>query len=219
MTILEIVFLVSVILIWFMIGYQFIFSVYGYINFIKSMKEKKMVDKQTYEFPSVTILIPAHNEDKVIANTIEAMLNLKYPKDKLKVMVINDGSKDRTKEIIEGYAAQDERVVLFDVPKGQGGKGKSRALNLGVKQVKSDVIAIYDADNTPDPMALHYLIANLVSDKELGAVIGKFRTVNKNRNLLTRFINIETLSFQSMLQAGRWQMHNIATLPGTNFVI
>jgi Glycosyltransferases, probably involved in cell wall biogenesis len=219
MTILEIVFLVSVILIWFMIGYQFIFSVYGYINFIKSMKEKKMVDKQTYEFPTVTILIPAHNEDKVIANTIEAMLNLKYPKDKLKVMVINDGSKDRTKEIIEGYAAQDERVVLFDVPKGQGGKGKSRALNLGVKQVKSDVIAIYDADNTPDPMALHYLVANLVSDKELGAVIGKFRTVNKNRNLLTRFINIETLSFQSMLQAGRWQMHNIATLPGTNFVI
>jgi cellulose synthase/poly-beta-1,6-N-acetylglucosamine synthase-like glycosyltransferase len=43
--------------------------------------------------------------------------------------------------------------------------------------------------------------------------------VNKNATLLTRFINIETLSFQSMLQAGRWQMHNIATLPGTNFVV
>ena len=165
------------------------------------------------------VLIPAHNEEKVISHTIEAMLNLNYPKDKLKVMVINDGSKDSTKEIIESYAAKDERVVLFDVPKGQGGKGKSRALNLGVKQVKSDVIAIYDADNTPDPMSLHYLVANLISNEELGAVIGKFRTVNKNRNLLTRFINIETLSFQSMLQAGRWQMHNIATLPGTNFVM
>jgi len=219
MTVLEIVFLVCVILIWFMIGYQFIFSVFGYINFIKSMKEKKMVDKQTYDFPSCTILIPAHNEEKVIANTIEAMLNFNYPKDKLTIMVINDGSKDSTKEIIESYAAKDNRVVLYDVPKGQGGKGKSRALNLGVKQVKSDVIAIYDADNTPDPMSLHYLVANLISDKELGGVIGKFRTVNKNRNLLTRFINIETLSFQSMLQAGRWQMHNIATLPGTNFVM
>jgi len=219
MTIIEVVFLVSVILIWFMIGYQFIFSVYGYINFLKSMKEKKEVDKQTFDFPTCTILIPAHNEGKVIANTIEAMLNMDYPKDKLKVMVINDGSKDNTKEIIESYAAKDERVVLFDVPQGQGGKGKSRALNLGVKQVQSEIIAIYDADNTPDPKSLHYLVAQLISHKELGAVIGKFRTVNKNRNLLTRFINIETLSFQSMLQAGRWQMHNIATLPGTNFVM
>ncbi len=219
MTILEIVFLIIVILIWFMIGYQFIFSIYGYINFIKSMKERKMVDKQSYDFPTCTILIPAHNEEKVIANTIEAMLNLVYPKDKLKIMVINDGSKDATKEIIESYAAKDDRVILYDVPKGQGGKGKSRALNLGVKQVTSEIIAIYDADNTPDPMALHYLVANLISNKELGAVIGKFRTVNKDRNLLTRFINIETLSFQSMLQAGRWQMHNIATLPGTNFIM
>jgi cellulose synthase/poly-beta-1,6-N-acetylglucosamine synthase-like glycosyltransferase len=219
MTILEILFLVTVILIWFMIGYQFLFSVYGYINFIKSMKEKKQMDMESYDYPTCTILIPAHNEEKVIANTIEAMLNLKYPKDKYKIMVINDGSKDATKEIIESYSAKDNRVVLFDVPKGQGGKGKSRALNLGVKQVKTEIIAIYDADNTPDPMALNYLVANLISNKELGAVIGKFRTVNKNTNILTRFINIETLSFQSMLQAGRWQMHNIATLPGTNFVM
>jgi cellulose synthase/poly-beta-1,6-N-acetylglucosamine synthase-like glycosyltransferase len=219
MTIIEAIFLLSVILIWFMIGYQFIFSVYGYINFIKSLKEKKQLDTKTFDYPSCTILIPAHNEAMVISYTIEAMLAMEYPKDKLTVMVINDGSKDATKEIIESYAAKDSRVVLFDVPKGQGGKGKSRALNLGVKQVTTDLIAIYDADNTPDPKALHYLVANLISDKELGAVIGKFRTVNKDRNMLTRFINIETLSFQSMLQAGRWQLHNIATLPGTNFVM
>jgi len=203
-----------------MIAYQFIFSVYGYINYVKSLLEKKKIDNEEYtEFPSCTILIPAHNEEKVISYTIEAMLNLKYPKDKLKIMVINDGSKDRTKEIIEEYAANDSRVVLYNVPLGQGGKGKSRALNLAIKQAKSEVIAIYDADNTPDPLSLHYLVVNLLSNKEYGAVIGKFRTVNKARNLLTRFINIETLSFQSMLQAGRWQMHNIATLPGTNFVM
>ena len=219
MSILEVIFLLAVILIWFMIAYQFVFSVFGYINFIKSMKEKKAVDTQSFDFPTCTILIPAHNEEVVIGNTIEAMLKLQYPKDKLTIMVINDGSKDRTKEIIESYAARDPRVVLYNVPEGQGGKGKSRALNLGVKQVQSEVIAIYDADNTPDPMALHYLVASLITNKELGAVIGKFRTVNKNTNMLTRFINIETLSFQSMLQAGRWELHNIATLPGTNLVL
>jgi cellulose synthase/poly-beta-1,6-N-acetylglucosamine synthase-like glycosyltransferase len=219
MNIIEVIFLVSVILIWFMIGYQFIFSVYGYINFIKSIKEKKLVDKNQYKFPTCSILIPAHNEEKVIAATIEAMQKMNYPKDKLKIIVINDGSSDSTKEIILSYAAHDSRVILHDIPKGEGGKGKSRTLNHGLKDIDSEIIAIYDADNTPDPNALHYLVAQLISNSELGAVIGKFRTVNKKRNLLTRFINIETLSFQSMLQAGRWQLHNIATLPGTNFVM
>lgn len=219
MSVLEVIFLVSVIIIWFMIGYQFIFSLFGYLNFIAAIKEKLQVDQQSWDFPSCTILIPANNEEMVIGRTIEAMLNLQYPKDKLRIMVINDGSQDRTREIIQSYAVKNEQVVLFDIPPGEGGKGKSRALNLGILQVKSELIAIYDADNTPDSKALHYLVASLLMDKRLGAVIGKFRTVNKNRNLLTRFINIETLSFQSMLQAGRWQLHKIATLPGTNFVM
>ena len=147
------------------------------------------------------------------------MLRLEYPREKLKIVVINDGSTDTTRDIINRFAADDTRVELFDVPRGQGGKGKSRALNLGVQHITSEIIAIYDADNTPDKDALRYLVAQLLLHKDLGAVIGKFRTVNKNATLLTRFINIETLSFQSMLQAGRWQMHNIATLPGTNFVV
>ncbi|MEI7812278.1 MAG: glycosyltransferase [Ignavibacteria bacterium] len=223
MSVLEIdlsfLFVVAVILIWFMIAYQFILTVFGYKNYLTSLKEKREVDKNEYELPSCSILIPAHNEERVIGKTIEAMLRLNYPKDKLEIIVINDGSSDSTRAIIESYATLDKRVVLYDIPKGQGGKGKSRTLNLGIKTAKSDVIAIYDADNTPDPNALRYLVIQLISNKELGAVIGKFRTVNKNTNLLTRFINIETLSFQSMLQAGRWQMHNIATLPGTNFVM
>jgi cellulose synthase/poly-beta-1,6-N-acetylglucosamine synthase-like glycosyltransferase len=212
-------FVVAVILIWFMIAYQFALTLFGYINYLKSFREKKTVDASHFDFPTCTIMIPAHNEAKVIGQTVEAMLNLEYPKDKLTIMVINDGSKDETASIVQQFSSQHPQVVLFTIPPGEGGKGKSRALNIGLKQVQSDVIAIYDADNTPDAKALHYLVAQLVSHKELGAVIGKFRTVNKNATLLTRFINIETLSFQSILQAGRWQMHNIATLPGTNFVI
>ncbi|MDD8018671.1 MAG: glycosyltransferase, partial [Bacteroidota bacterium] len=128
---LSFLFVVAIILIWFMIGYQFVLTVYGYINLLRSIKEKKMIDQTPYEFPSCAILIPAHNEEKVIGATIASMLELEYPKDKLKIIVINDGSQDRTKEIILDFAARDKRVQLFDVPKGEGGKGKSRALNLG----------------------------------------------------------------------------------------
>ncbi len=223
MTVLEVdlsfLFVIAVILIWFMIAYQFVLTVFGFINYVRSMKEKKNVDGQSFSYPSCSILIPAHNEEKVIGATIESMLKLDYPKKKLRIIVINDGSTDTTKKIIERYAKQDSRVELFNIPRGKGGKGKSRALNLGVKRAKSEIIAIYDADNTPEKNSLRYLVAQLLLNKELGGVIGKFRTVNKNHNLLTKFINIETLSFQSMLQAGRWQMHGIATLPGTNFVM
>ena len=216
---LSLLFVVAVILIWFMIAYQFVLTVFGYINYVKSLGRKRVIDGISFDYPTCTILIPAHNEEKVIGATIASMLRLEYPKEKLSVLVINDGSTDATRDIILEASSRDGRVRLFDVPAGEGGRGKSRALNLAMAAVKSDVIAIYDADNTPDAHALRYLVAQLLENKELGAALGKFRTVNKNVNLLTRFINIETLSFQSMLQAGRWQMHNIATLPGTNFVI
>ncbi len=216
---LSLIFLITVLLIWFMIAYQFVLTVFGFINYLRSVKEMRTIDDSEYDLPTCSILIPAHNEEKVISKTLESMLKLDYPENKLKIIVINDGSTDLTKQIIQNFAAKDERVILYDVPKGAGGKGKSRALNLVLQNVETDIIAVYDADNTPDKNALKYLAINLIESKELGAVLGKFRTINKNKNLLTKFINVETLSFQSMLQAGRWQINKIATLPGTNFVM
>ncbi|HBD08496.1 MAG TPA: glycosyl transferase family 2 [Syntrophobacteraceae bacterium] len=216
---LSILFLIAVILIWFMIGYQLLLTVAGFFHQMRSRKERAEVDAMTFDFPPVSVLIPAHNEEIVMAATLEAMLALDYPRDRLEILVINDGSTDATGEIVADYVRRDNRIVLLDVPKGEGGKGKSRALNLGLGRARSPIIAVYDADNTPSPDALKYLVSQLLLHSGLGAVLGKFRTINKNRNLLTRFINIETLSFQSMLQAGRWRLFRIATLPGTNFVI
>ncbi len=216
---LSILFLIAVILIWFMIGYQLLLTIAGFFHQVRSLKERAEVDAMTFDYPPVSVLIPAHNEEIVMAATLDAMLALDYPRDRLEILVINDGSNDTTGEIVADYARRDNRVVPLNVPKGEGGRGKSRALNLGLTSARSPVVAVYDADNTPSPDALKYLVAQLLLHPELGAVLGKFRTVNKNRNLLTRFINIETLSFQSILQAGRWWLFRIATLPGTNFVI
>src|ERR1043166_1623840 len=216
---LSIIFLLSVILIWFMIAYQLVLTLAGFFHYRSSLKEQLVIDRQQFEFPKITILIPARNEEKVMRRTLEAMLSLDYPTACLDVLVIDDGSTDATQKIISSIGKQDPRVRLYAIPLNESGKGKSRALNLGLHQTDADFIAVYDADNTPHPSALKYLVAQLLLDDSLGAVLGKFRTVNKSRNLLTRFINIETLSFQSMLQTGRWKMFKVATLPGTNSVI
>lgn len=172
-------------------------------------------------YPMVSIMIPAHNEAVVIRKTLEAMARLQYPSDRYEVIVINDNSSDNTGDIIE--------AVMFENPTCQfkhiqsfppeGGRGKSAALNIGFQTATGELIAIYDADNTPNSLALSYLVSELLSNDNYGAVIGKFRTRNKTKNLLTRFINIETLSFQWMAQAGRWKLFGLCTIPGTNFII
>jgi cellulose synthase/poly-beta-1,6-N-acetylglucosamine synthase-like glycosyltransferase len=216
---LSALFVLAVILIWFMIAYQFVLTVFGYINYVRSLREKVRIDGGDFQLPSCTILVPAHNEEKVIRRTLEALCSLDYPSERLTILIVNDASTDATGEIVQLAGAKDPRVRLLTIPPAEGGRGKSRALNVALRQVTSDVVAVYDADNTPVPSALRYLVAQLLLFPELGAALGKFRTVNRDATLLTRFINIETLSFQSILQAGRWQMHSIATLPGTNFVV
>ena len=171
------------------------------------------------ELPPFSILIPAHNEALVIEKTLDAILASDYPAGQLEVVVVNDGSTDSTASIVQRISNQDERVRLINIPLGQGGKGKSAALNVAFRLAQHDVIGIYDADNQPEPQALRLLAQQLVSDSSLGAVIGKFRAINKNENLLLRFLNIESVSFQWIVQAGRWMLLKVCTLPGTNFLI
>src|SRR4029078_8770370 len=92
------------------------------------------------------------------------------------------------------------------------------ALNLAFPSITHELIAIYDADNRPEPSSLRTLVSALLRDPTLAAAVGKFRCLNRDRNLLTRFINIETLAFQWIVQAGRWALIGVTPLPGPNFV-
>jgi cellulose synthase/poly-beta-1,6-N-acetylglucosamine synthase-like glycosyltransferase len=220
--IVDSLFILSVAFIWFMIAYQFVLTVAGYLHFISSQKEKAQISKLLQEglhLPLVSVLVPARNEERVIKKTVKTILNLDYPKDQLELIVINDDSNDRTGEILESLSQEDSRLRVITIPTSEGGKGKSRVLNTAVKQARGGIIAVYDADNRPEKDALKYLVAVLQLNPELGGVLGKFRCKNKDKNLLTRFINIEGVGFQNILQAGRWKLLGVSTFPGTNFVI
>ncbi|MCT4564748.1 MAG: glycosyltransferase family 2 protein [Maledivibacter sp.] len=221
LNVIDYFFLYSLISTWVLLLLNIFLTFSGYRFYTTSMGKKINILKELKEFPSVSILIPAHNEEKVIGKTVMSMLSLNYPEDKLEVIVINDNSSDNTGKILEEikktYGKGRLKVITTD--KITGGKGKSNALNIGYKNSRGEFIAVYDADNTPEKLALRYLVYAITNSRELGAVIGKFRTRNKSKNLLTRFINIETLSFQWMAQAGRWQLFRLCTIPGTNFII
>lgn len=206
-------------LLWFMLFYHIFLMLGGYLEYLKHDKNVKKFSENEGEIPTVSILIPAHNEQLVIENTLQAMINLNYPKDKLEVIPINDNSSDETGFIVDEYAKLYPFIKPLHTKPPTGGKGKSGALNQGLKFSTGEVIVVYDADNTPEPEAIYNLVIGLNNDKKAAAVVGKFRVLNANENLLTRFINIETLTFQWLAQAGRWHWFKMTTIPGTNFAI
>ena len=221
MTAAEIISLYAIVAIWFMMILNVILSIGGFIYIYRCNESDGSIPMDPEDYPMVSVLVPAHNEALVLKRTVQALLNFDYPKDKYEIIVINDNSSDDTETILEEIAAKhpDYRLICLSTDKVVGGTGKSNALNIGFSIAKGSVIAIYDADNTPEKPSLRLLVENLMSDEKLGAVIGKFRTRNRNASILSRFVNIETLSHQCTNQAGRYFFFRLCTIPGTNYVI
>lgn len=219
MTISDVLMVIAVICIWSLLLVNVTLIIAGYLYYIAT--ENEPPPEISGEHPMVTIMVPAHNEGIVIGQTVESLLALDYPHDRYEIIVINDNSSDNSAELLAAIQRRnpERNLIIINTDAITGGKGKSNALNIGFARSRGELIAIYDADNTPERTALKYLVAEIIHDDGLGAVIGKFRTRNRDASLLTRFINIETLSFQWMAQAGRWKLFKLCTIPGTNFIM
>lgn len=219
MSLVDVLALYSIFAIWGLMFVNIFLSIGGFIYILRINRTDGRIPLK--EYPMVTIMVPAHNEAIVIKKTMEALLKFDYPRDKYEIIVINDNSTDNSAEVLKEIQMSnpEHKIVVINTDNIVGGKGKSNALNIALSIAEGSVIAVYDADNTPERQALKILVENLMADEKLGAVIGKFRTRNKYASLLTRFVNIETLAYQCMNQAGRYFFFRLCTIPGTNYVI
>lgn len=218
-TTLDVIFLLLVTVVWFMIAYQGLLFFKGYAYYQRTRRSGAFVPAvPDSDLPGVSVLVPCHNEELVIADTIRTLLALDYPANLLEILIIDDGSSDCTAEIVRQFTSGG-RVALLQVPAAFAARGKSGALNYASSHSTHPILAIYDADNRPDPGALRPLVEALVLDSGLGAAIGMYRCLNRRRNLLTRFLNIEGIAYQWIVQAGRWELMRFTALPGTNYVI
>lgn len=219
MSLIDVIALFAICAIWLLMMINIVLSIGGFVYYMQVMKTDGHIPLE--EYPMVSVMVPAHNESIVIVRTVQALLNFDYPKDRYEIIVINDNSSDDTAEKLKEIQKNnpDRKLICISTDTVVGGTGKSNALNIGFSVSTGSVIAIYDADNTPEPQALRILVEQLMSDDKLGAVIGKFRTRNRNASILSRFVNIETLAYQCMNQAGRYFFFRLCTIPGTNYVI
>jgi len=117
--------------------------------------------------PTVSLIVPAHNEEDVIDARVRNLLELDYPSDKLELVVASDASTDRTHEIVRGY---DVRVRLLECERG----GKLPTMNTAVRETESEILAFGDANATWAPDALRKLVRNF-ADPDVAYVCGQVR--------------------------------------------
>ncbi|WP_242941938.1 glycosyltransferase [Desulfonispora thiosulfatigenes] len=162
--------------------------------------------------PSISILIPMHNEELVIHYIMESLLACDYDKDRMEIIPINDNSTDRTWEILEEYSQQYEFIRPLN--RDSELNGKPAALNDAMEIAKGDIIIVFDADYRPAKDMLKQL-AVAFGDPEVGAVMGRVIPYNTNTNLLTRLLTLERSGGYQVDQQARYNMRLIPQYGGT----
>ncbi|UCH02551.1 MAG: glycosyltransferase family 2 protein [Candidatus Bathyarchaeota archaeon] len=134
--------------------------------------------------PRVTAIVPTHNEESVIERCINSLLTQDYPKEKLNILVVDDASTDRTREIIKQFEGRRLKLLTRE-----GRYTKASAINYAKEHVNDDVVAIFDADACLEPSCIRIAVKNF-ADEKIGAVVGFQKPINIKQNWLTRILSI-----------------------------
>ena len=166
------------------------FALYGIAVTAYILSRFALAEKFEYEkpgqlfLPSVSVIIPAYNEEKLIGQTLKHHINSDYPSDRLEIIVVNDGSTDRTAEeateVIRRHPGTVIRLINF--PKNLG---KRCALAAGMRAAAGEVIVVNDSDSFVHPDAVRRIVQPL-ADNRIGGVTGHADVYNWKENLLTK---------------------------------
>jgi len=156
--------------------------------------------------PLVSVVVPAYNEERVIAQTIKSLLASTYPR--FEIIVVDDGSPDRTSLVVSEQFGDESRVRLLTKENG----GKAEALNFGLRHAAGEIIVALDADTIFTPEAMGAL-AGRFSDPHIGAVAGNAKVGNRI-NLITRWQALEYITAQNLDRRAFASLNCITVVPG-----
>jgi cellulose synthase/poly-beta-1,6-N-acetylglucosamine synthase-like glycosyltransferase len=183
------------------------------VNRLFGRQRQPYLDIDTADWPEVTVVVPAHNEEVVIVEILAALLDVDYPCDRLTIMPVNDRSKDKTGDIIDDFAAQHPDMIKpFHRERGMG--GKAAALRDATSRVETEIMLVFDADYIPGRGLIKQLVAPFF-DPEVGAVMGRVVPYNVESNLLTRLLDLERAGGYQVDQQARMNMKGVPQYGGT----
>jgi cellulose synthase/poly-beta-1,6-N-acetylglucosamine synthase-like glycosyltransferase len=163
-------------------------------------------------FPKVSVLVPAHNEEEHITKSLESLANLDYPKNKYEVIVIDNGSTDKTykkaQQFKRKFSKKLKKIRLLRLPT----PSKSKALNAGLKYVTGDIVGILDADTFVTKDCLRKMVSYF-KDEKVGAVTNYIKPTEA-KGLLASLQNIEYI-FSSFSKKIISILDSLYIVPGT----
>lgn len=199
---------------WIVISWLFFFTTVlsifrllflGMLVLRSSHSQRKYHGAQT-DAMFVSILIPVYNEENTIATTLRALL--KSDHEKFEVIVVDDGSTDDTADVVRDFEKKDMRIRLVS----KKNDGKASALNLGLREAKSDYVVTIDGDTIILPRTITALLQPF-SDASVDAVCGNVE-VGNTRNILTAFQALEYITTQNFDRRAFDELNCISVVPG-----
>lgn len=185
---------------------------YFTLNRLFGRQRHPYIDVETANWPAITVLIAAHNEEAVVADIIKALLEVDYPPEKLTIIPVNDRSTDRTREIIDEFVELYPRIEPFHRVSGK--PGKAAALKDAMQRVETEIVLIFDADYIPGKALIRQLVVPFF-DPEVGAVMGRVVPLNVGKKLLTRLLDLERSGGYQVDQQARMNLHMVPQYGGT----
>ena len=176
----------------------------GILAFIEKLRPDRPEIREP--LPGVTVLIPAHNEESVIVQTVSSVLESDYLD--LYIIVVDDGSADKTGELLDTHFSREPRVRIIH----QVNRGKAAALNVAMSEAATEIVVTIDADTEIEADAIRKLVRHFV-DPNIGAVAGNVKVGNRSR-WLTRWQALEYITSQNMEKRAFDLLNCITVVPG-----
>ncbi len=157
-------------------------------------KPQTIESEDSINWPFVSVIMPALNEEELIEKSIDSIFSSNYPQDKLEVICINDGSTDLT--FFYMMRAKQKYKDRLKVINFKENLGKRKALYVGLKKSRGEIIVTVDTDSRIGRSAIRNLVIPLIKDERTGAVAGRVAVLNEQENFLTRMLSIRySISF------------------------
>lgn len=189
--------------------FKLLFYTFILINYLK-YKPIKAVESNA--LPTCTIIVPAYNEGELVWKTLKSLANSDYPKDKMQIISIDDGSKDDTWYWMKKAKSElKNRVEILQQPKNMGKRhALYRGFNIGI----GEVFITVDSDSIVKTDTLKNLVSPFVKNKNCGAVAGNVKVLNKKKAIIPKMLNVSFAFSFEFIRSAQSNIGSVLCTPG-----